>query len=868
MTPRRTASARKLGAGLLGSALVLGACFGSADGEPDAVTSLDNRDDVDRASARLAVEPWVPGEAGLCAGAPADLFGQAVWVDATGLWRAPHEHASTSPAIGIDRFEPGEIPTSPVVFAPDHGLASELAVAVAGETGCTLRRYESTGVLVERFEVPASRCLNPSFGGRYFVWPLGPADADTGDGGRLAWIDGARLREVTSLALGASPLTPAVAVARDGLSGGGSHWLVGTSRGVLAIKDPLADGRLVPDPTAPTGAPRIVGDWSEPDVRVTTLVTVGGHAVVSLAGQGAAGLGDRLRVLALARAGDAISLSPVGEVITLPGPLTAHPVARLCEITADTGASDCPPGETGLVVTGGQGWIAGWYLPSGAEAFSRTTALTWTGISLGRGGWVAGGGSHWLPSGAPSWRALAFDAHAPAAEIQLGSGAGSACVPSPLWDTNGDVVAPILGAAEVALVRGALAGVSGDLALAPGSPRPHGTARNGGTPQATGSVCADGVPRGLWSMPLGDDDLYGFDHAHGRTIAYGRRGDGGLLHWLPDEAHALHTLVLGDAPAIERALLGAGDEAIVAAFDAVDGQVPGSARLSAYRVGATLPSWSHQLDADAGSIVGLVPGLPGEYLVAARQGSMDELWRVDARLGVLEARVFGEPDDFGLERLVSDAAGGAFMVLGLEGRLVVRHIGPDMAPLGLTTWARPERLALPIDASVDGLGRLRVLLEVSPPDERASYELRWITWDRDLGLIEDQGVPYGGDFATRPDGSSLISAAEGLVRVSPEGAVGVPRLPSAGILTDARAGLRTIAATSDGFLVGFLREDLAGAELVWGPADLHGFVGCADAGLCLGADPAGCDRDAPCEVSGCAPANGGCETVVPQRCAP
>lgn len=816
---------------------------------------------------RAVVSPYRPAEVGLCAGAPADLSGTTAWVDDVGLWLAPHEHASTSEPRLVDRLAPGEIPTSPVVHVSETRSAPILAVAVARTGTCALRLFDEDGAPRGALEVPATRCTNPSPSGYHLLWPLaGPTSAATAtEHGRVSWVDPDPAREVYALELDAAPLTPAVAIGGDVLSGGGSHWLVGTSRGVIALHDPLGDRRQVPGETPdPSALPSVVGTWDEPAGRATSVVVVGDVAVVTLAGDGDEGLGARLRLLAIARGEDRVALTPLGDVVTAQGPLTAHPVALACDDDASH-AWACPDGAVALVAAGGEGWLAGWYLPSGAPAFERTSPLTWTGISLGRGGWVAGGGSHWLPGEDERWRVVALAPLTPladAGEVELAGGPGPACVPSPLWDSNGDLATPILGADGVDLVRSILTGVDGALGLASGSPRPHGTARNAGASATSSAVCDDGVARGLFSMPVGGDAVYHLLHGDGRTVVYGQRSGRGVVRRLPDDLHGASELVIDHALAVERAWLQPDNGVVVAFFDVIDGLLSGSSSLEAYRGTSLL--WSHTIDPDLGSISGLVPGRPGEFLVAARQGSQDVVVRMHEKTGRVDARAWGDPTDaFGLARFVPDQASGAFMLLGLESALVLRRIGPDLAPLALATWKppAPRTIVLPLDASVDGDGHLRVLVEAHTT-LGGDMEMRWLEYDRDLVLRDDRGIPHGGLFATHPDGASLVASAAGLVRVSADGAVGLPRLASGWSLASAYGGIPAVAPTADGFVAAFTRRVGGGYELVWGYADRHGFLGCAEAGRCVGKDAAACDDTTPCAVKGCAPASGECEAAA------
>ena len=128
------------------------------------------------------VAPYSPGASGLCAGAPAALGGAVVWVDEAGLWLVPHEEASSTMPVLVDTFPAGASPRSPLVLKAYNDDMPAIAVAVAFASTCELRFYQRSGDFLGVVEAATKQCTNPSGGGRYLAWPLGPAaddDADT-----------------------------------------------------------------------------------------------------------------------------------------------------------------------------------------------------------------------------------------------------------------------------------------------------------------------------------------------------------------------------------------------------------------------------------------------------------------------------------------------------------------------------------------------------------------------------------------------------------------------------------------------------------------------------------------------------------------
>lgn len=802
------------------------------------------------------------------AATPAQSGGALAWVDAAGVWLAAHEQASSSVPVRIDEGDSGATPQSPIALGAARAPgAPAFVVPFFGSDHCELRAYDGDGVLLWQQHVDTVNaapgesvgCVRPSGAGRYLVWPHTPP---AGDPGRVTWVDTLDGRSVVTVVLDAAPLTPAAALGTTTAAGGGSHWLVGTALGLVALDDPLADQRVEPgEPSPPALTPGVLATWPVPagervtGVRAADATT----AVVTLAATDDPGPGHRLRFVALAsESPSAMRLTTLGTMLSAPGPLTMSPLTARCDAQR-TPTWFCGRDVEAAVLAAGDGWLGAWAVPSGEPLFvHEALGLEWTGLAIGRGGWLAGGGSHWLPAG-PSWRLVALDpARAAPSLIELAGGPAEACVPSPLWDTDGRVAVPVIAPRDggSALVRSIVPAPRPGLAA--GSSRALGDARSAGVQTGSDDACVDGAVRRLASYELGDDIVYGVRHGFGQTIAFGTRAEAGLLRWLEGSRRGRER-VLSEANTIEQALYVADDQLVLAYFDA-DGS--GHAWLAAFTGESHDPDWRHLIDADAGSLVGLVQLGPTGFIVAAHQGDQDVLFAIDAALGLVDRRAFGSADEpHGIERLLPDGQGGAFMILATEGALVVRRVDETLAPLA-TAVVSSEFSAL-VDAAADSAGTLRLLYEV----RGASGDLaaRWSRLERDLVARTERDAPAAGPFASNAAGASLIASLAGLTRVSAGDAFGLTQ-PLV-TLPDGVSPLG-VAPASDGFVAAWSRITPTGLTLLLARADHAGFAGCAAVGRCLDDDPARCDRAEACVMQGCDPATGACQHVTSCEASP
>ena len=811
---------------------------------------------------------YSPAAAGLCAGAPAEVGDMAAWVDARALWLAPRGSASGLTPLPLDRFEPGEVPRSPVSLIANSPDAPALVVAVAGATSCELRIFDRQGGRLGAYTVATPQCTNPSGSGRYLPWPVGDetgADPDA-SGGKLVWIDVIARRSVATLALGGAPLTPAAAFGSGLVSGGGSHWLVGTTRGIDVIEDPLSRSRLGPgpDPDPELAWPKLVGTWESLEGRVTSIVVAGDYVFVTLAADAEAALGRRIQALRITTVtpGEVVLVAS-GVPITPPGPMTAHPVTFACAIGV-AGSWFCPRDVEATVVAGGEGWVAAWHLPLGDLAFERSVPIAWSGMSLGSDGWIAGGGSHWWPghqplgpnpTAGPSWGVIALDPAHDASTLELASASGDRCVPSPLWDDDGTILTPVLGGGpEVVRAR-----ISSALGLARGASRPLGDARNSGHAVPDVQACSDGVVRELVAYPLGDETVTAVKHSDGRTVIFGIRSETAFIRWMVGDI-AVETDV-EDASRIAYALALPNDEVVIL----YEEKGSGAWRAASYRRSAPR-LWSVALDSLVGTPAGLVASVDGTFLTAARDFDGDHVVRFDGVKGTVSGMTIGMVQEpHGVTQFAGHSGGGAFMVVELGSSLALRRVDLfEGHAIRITDevffWQGTHAKVGAVDAAVDGNDHLRVLVKERDPGV-PEEAWRLLHYDSALTLLDDRPLPFGGSFATAVDGSSLLLGATGPVRIGPTGAFGLPRSLGGGDMAGYSPAPGGIGAMADGFFVAYVLTTDSGRELIAGQADRMGFTSCTDAGLCLGQDANICDIDIACEVSGCVPTTGACESV-------
>ncbi|MFO0745715.1 MAG: hypothetical protein U1F43_08580 [Myxococcota bacterium] len=865
MTP-----ARRPALGLL--ALALGACPASdaprdgadtarEDPAPADVSTLggDAPDAAEEAAPdaaslveRRLTPRYDPAAAGLCSGAPADLFGQLVWVDAGGLWLAPHVSAPDATPVRIDSWGPELTPRSPVVAPPSYG-GPALFVALAGPGGSELRAYDRFGKKLSTMHDDASDCTSPAAVLGILAWPVAGA-ANGPEGGRALIIDARRLRTLASVALGAHPLTPPSVLWS---SPAGAAWVVGTADGVVAFRDSFNPSKLTDEAPAPGEfrAPVVLGRWLEESGVVTALAPASSRLVVALRtdDDGDDGLGAHLRVLDLVDSGVALAFAARGELIATPAPMRVPPlVIGGCASVAGGGSHwYCQGDDPDALVAAGDGWLRAWGVPSGAVIVDRDTPIRWTGLALGSGDWLAGGGSHWLPDD-DSWALLAFDPRDDddlLVELANGS-APAACIPSPLWDSDGDVAVPVLSGAAPEVVRAALRGPSIPLGLGQGAPRPLGDNGNSGRRTFGPADCPDDVLRDLNRMAIGSAQPVGVTSANWDVGYFGSDNGVGFVGWV-----ALPTplmVLVPSAVSIDHALQLGPVESVVAWVDRAD---PGLFHVADFRY-TDVPIWQHDIaDADPIALAPVVQTIPEVFVAGGATARGDRLVRIEPANGVVDDRTFLAADGpAGLVDLLSGGDMGAVMVMQSGDALVLRAIDGKLRETALATYHPDGLRARWVASSVDGGGHVRVLVATHAADD--TRRARLLRFGPGLVLEDERPLPLDalGPMATLWDGSSLVAAGHALVRIAADGSVGLPRP-----WPDGLTPLTVPLAGAFGFVVAGRAASAAGVELFYGHADGEGFLGCADAGLCMAQpDPAACESDEACVQSGCAPATGAC----------
>lgn len=769
-----------------------------------------------------------------CRLAPAELDGATVWVDARGLWLAPHESAASSAPTLVVPLAEGEGAHDPVIAAADGG-ESLILVAVDRAAGTELRAYDRLGATRWTATAEEQRSLAPMVMPSRILWPI-----LTPEGVRYSWRDDASGVEVASFATDRAPRAPMVAL--DGrLEGGGTHWIVGTDGGVELLRDSLASSRLEDLPATPR-TPGIVARWSS-EAPVLAMTGIGDDVAVVLGPVGS----ERLQLLRVEVSGTP-TIVPTAAPIALPGDVHADPVAFACD-ERNAARWFCGAGASGSVALAGDGWMGAWSLPDGRELARRTLAMDVMTMTLGASGRIAGGGTHWLPSGELGWRLALLDPTASSEDIELAEGEGG-CVTSPLWDTDGAIAAVVSGP-EPMLVRGVARVPEGALGIAAGRPRSRGGRRNTTERVAGGFVCDDGVARGGGAVMLGDDFIEGIVVSGTSVVAYGSRDERGLLRWLP-EIGAEVALRVEDTRHVERAVgLGNGSVAVVYR-DLAE-------RVHVRAFSATGSLWDWDLVEDGGSLVALIQTANGEIWLGQRSGSADFVHRVDPATGPIETRAFFEDDGIGLSLLVADPRGGALMVLDGTPRIGLRRLDEGGAPGAILWWGEGDGNRVATAAAVDTERAIRVV------SEQVGGAVTLLIGRGDA--LEEVPLPIVAEnaaFTLAGDGLAISSA--GFLRVSGTGRVGLLRAPP----DDWQPLIpgRSLVATGDGFVAAFTRVGAEGSELVWGWADGHGFFACASVGACAAVAPATCDATEACAPRGCAPDTGACADGEALSCGP
>lgn len=882
MTAKRRLSAIKAWVGL---AIALLWALAGCGGEPQSAHQLadvldadlaDARDpDTTRASGRA---PYMPELAGLCAGAPADFFGQLAWVYDQTVWLSPNtsdasvEDTAPRPILGLSATASAR---SPVVLGdvPWAG-SSTFALAVVDQNTSTLNFLDYQGNRTATIERPNARAMQPLAGGSTLVWPLHDLAAD---GGRVLWVDLVDRTVAFELDILAVPTTPAVLFGPGLQSGGGSHWVVGTDTGLVMVADRWLSRRLDALPINPRlipDQPVIVGRLAL-DSPTAHLLVLGDHLAVTrqLAGSWVVEL-YRVELTPP----DNFTFVPVGPPALLPGPPTAHPVARTCGPTVtDKDRGLCPRDEVATVVVGGEGWLFAYHLATGTSTSLSDAALVWTGLAVGDGGWVAGGGSHWLPKptqperdALPGWqlwalhptepdRQLAAFTHDPAT-----GDAPSTCVPSPLWDTDGTIAVPIAGATGAPLVvRSRMPAAAGHPGLAAGFPRPHGTNQNSARLMAAPPACSDGIVRSLDTLERPGSEITGFAHGAGRSAIFGSAAGTAFVQWLPGPYNPPIEFLIEDALVVDRLVVTSDSGGLAMVFRDRSG-----ASLLEVREAFEALVQRNPIDNDGRPLLGLVAGAPGPSgarFVTASWPS--ELQVLEVGTGTIAAAAFDDSDSGPTAlKLLPDRAplppdavpGGAVMVVSSELGLTIRRVDGALTELAFT---RNTDMGLPIviTATIDGQGHVRLITQDA--DAISGPPATFWHYDADLALVRSIPLLHAGPMATDPSGDSLVSSTIGLYRIGRGGNVGLPHQPN----PDAFPIEDAMFTDGTEFVAGWSSVTQV-PSVVWGRVDPLGFATCFSAGACLGRDANACDGEDLCVANGCEPATGLCVSEALSDC--
>ena len=880
-----------------GLVLLVGCSAEEPRGVPDTTSSdlssdTGDQPEVDDASASFLTErrsSYEPSQVGLCAGAPVDLFGRVAWVSDQTLWLAPHPSTGLVEPTAVLALGPTASARSPVVLADSpqpNGATPVLALAVDDRAVSTLHILDLQGNELAAFTKPGHSSLQPIARGRVVVWPL--HDLVRG-AGHAAVISLSTMSPLFDLELPGVPTTPALVFGPDLESGGGSHWVIGTDQGLVVVADPWLSRRLSASPSSVevlADPPVVIARHELPGGRIQSLLVLRDHLLVGLANDD----GQSLQLLRYDFSGSSVTFTPVGAPVVPPGPITAHPVGFACSEARQLATWYCPKDEVATIVAGGDGWLNAYHILTGTTESLSTEPLVWTGLTLGRGGWVAGGGSHWLPDtrngggshwlpsdpddqpGAqrpPGWQLWAihrdepdvllasetFDASTPSP-----SGLPSTCVPSPLWDTSGTIATPVSTVRGPSVSRTTTRAVPGGVGMAVGSPRPFGDTQNSGGFLDDPLACADGLQRYLDSTSLEGIELMGVAHELPSSVAYGSRLGQAFYRWLPGPGTEIEVLI-EDAVYIDNLIIQNPSGQLAALYRTLDGQSVVDLRGS---YGAMLSRTPFD-GADAG-LAGFAPSIDDRFIVATWPAT---LLLVEPGVGTVDTLAFDDAADgassfelvghLGLD-LPQAGPGDATVVYTVDSTVVIRRVDASLDERDATT---DTTLTQPIivAATTDALGHIRVIVQ----DVAAIESPHTFLWHYDADLERVRSIPLheAGPMTTLLSGDSLVSGSSGLYRIGPDGDIGLPHLPQPNL----EVVVRGFAAIGDGFMVAYRRLD-SPQSLVWGRADPLGFTSCEQAGACVNENPDACDADDPCLAVGCEPATGACISADLPFCPP
>lgn len=838
---------------LVSTLVALCACGGASSADRDLSDLSDSGDTVEPSDAAdsdasdeetLEVAVTAPVDPlGRCESTPAASFGRVAWMDGDTLFaKRPSEAGPAQPLF--TSTHPGLRRPVIALGREYHPTAAAFVVTSATPDISTIEILDHQGNLHSSLDLPGV-ALPPLAGKTHLVVPLAAESSS------IQWVSLATGAPGHTLPLAAAPTTPAAPFGPALLSGGGSHWVVGTESGLLAVADRYLNRRLEDgpiDPLVTEDLPTITGEHAL-DGTPRALVVLGDRLVVHLE----RGSTHHLQLFRIELLPDQTTFIPLGST-ALPSAPTAAPVGVDCQLAA-TDPAYCPKFEVATVVIGGEGWLRAYHLGTGASVTLSNEPITWTGLALGRGGWVAGGGSHWLPAEpAPTpglWLHHPLLGSEPLLLGAANEAALSLCVPSPVWDHGGQLALPFEDELRLIELAGTFPSISvtGPLGPASGPARPVGDNKNSGAP-LDASACEDGTSRTLVALPIDSSAVFGVRLVPPMVLVFGVLDELPFFRWFapPEQRWYMDPLTIPDAAFIAQAeVLGDGELALVL-LDRSGQQL--LERYTSYRT--FLHRTNIGRDGLGRSILGLVPQGDGLHLIAESPATLALVRELDGRLDEVE---FGDTANAELRLLPprqGTLGGGAVMVVVDGGRVTLRRVDAALEEIAAVTDSSLTSPRL-IAATTDGRGEVRLLLE--------DGEDTWLwRYDEALDRVDARRVPLSTSLLTGATGESLLIRPDGLARVSVDGALGLPRphpFLSAG---DTPGG----GAVPQGFTLALSTPD----HLLLATVDVLGGSGCLEAGACVGSRMLACDFVDPCLAVGCEPTTGDCREEPAGICGP
>lgn len=803
------------------------------DGDPDPSDA-----ELSEVTLAATVDP-----VGRCESTPAASFGRVAWMEGDTLLAGrpsdtgPAQPLFTSNRAGLRR---------PVValgreYHPD---SQAFVITTASADTSAIEILDHRGNLRAAVDLPGL-ALPPLVGTTHLVAPV------SAESSGIQWVSLLSGALGFTLPLSSPPTTSAAPFGPALLSGGGSHWVVGTGSGLLSVADRYLNRRLEDgpiDPLVTADLPTITGEHAL-DGTPRGLLILGDRLVVHLE----RGSTHHLQLFRIELAPDTTTFVPLGST-ALPSAPTTQPVGIDCQVSVPDPAF-CPKFEVATVVIGGEGWLHAYHLSTGDQIALSAEPITWTGLALGRGGWVAGGGSHWLPADPEPTPGLWLVHPLHPLRPVLEGVTGSACVPPPIWDHGGQLALPVGG--ELALVD--LTGLSDLPALGPTTPLgpASGPSRSGGGDNQNtqrdldGLACEDGTPRGVTIVAATPANVQGVRTDYPDVLVFGTMDEVPFFQWFapPEARWRMDPVIISDAASIDQAEVLPDDTFIIALTDQSGHQL--LERYSSRQIFQQRTNIGG--DGSGRTVLGLVPQGDLDHIIAESPATLALVRELDGRLDEVD---FGDAPDGATLRLLmprqGNAGAGAVMVVVTDSRVIVRRVDGALDELAVevdSTLAAPRL----IEATTDGNGMIRLLLE----DGQTTWLWRY---DESLVRVGARRLPKTLALITAQEGDSLLILSDGLARLTNHEALGLTRpLPPVGAVSLLRGG-----HTAFGYSLGLVTPE----RVYLAAVDILGGSGCLSAGSCTGSRMLGCDFADPCLAVGCEPTTGECREEPAGTCVP